>query len=486
MEKKKWLEYMFLLGIAFLFITLMSKNSFLYRTNDWWDANAFMTVGKGMMQGIIPYRDFFEQKGPVLYLLYGFASLISKTSFIGVYLFEILAFFVSLLYLKKIMTLFFPKTQYAYLAYILFMFSATFLKAFGHGGSAEEFTLPFMMISLYSLLHFLKTESISMKSILLNGVIAGIVLWIKYSLLGFWFIFEASVFFIHWLRKDIKKAFLSTIIFLGGMFVASIPWIVYFGIHHAIPDLLHVYFLTNMTSYAKKTSFLMKLIKAIGLLLYNLIIQPAYLFFITLPFIYLLKKKKTLKYEKVVLLAALLFTGLGAYIGGTNYFYYGYILTAFNTFGILSILTLIEKKKIAIPKYTPLYTLLLCIILLILLTNNPKYILKKKSDYAQFTFKESITDDTLLNYHCLDLGLYTTTGITPKYYYFMRNNIPKENYPEMYEEQDRYIKESIPKFVITKRKYSLLDKDYVLIKTHTQPYENRKVTYYLYERKENA
>lgn len=483
MEKKKYLEYILLFGIVFLFITIMSKNSFLYRTNDWWDANAFMTVGKAMMQGIVPYRDLFEQKGPFLYLIYGVASLISKTNFIGVYFLELLAFFVSLLYLKKIIQLFFPNTKHLYLAGILFLFSATGLKAFGHGGSAEEFTLPFMMMSLYSLLHFLKTESISKKDIFINGFIAGIVLWTKYSLLGFWFIFEASVFFIHLIKKEIKKALLSNVLFLSGMCISSLPWIFYFGIHHALPSLFNVYFLTNMTSYAKKTSLLMKLAKAIGLLFYNLVSQPAYFLFITLPIPFFLKQKSTLKYGGVVLLLALLFTGLGAFIGGTNYFYYGYILTAFNTFGILLLLIFLNKKNVFLPKHLTLYVLLSCITLLLLFTNNPKYIIKKKSDYGQFVFKDLILDDSLLNYHCLDLGLYTTTGITPKYYYFMRNNIPRENYPEMYEEQDRYIKEKIPKYVITKKKYSLLDEDYTMIKSQRQPYENRKVTYYLYERK---
>ena len=50
-----------------------------------------MTVGKGMMHGLVPYRDLLEQKGPVLYFVYGLAALVSPHSFFSVYLLELIA-----------------------------------------------------------------------------------------------------------------------------------------------------------------------------------------------------------------------------------------------------------------------------------------------------------------------------------------------------------------------------------------------------------
>lgn len=61
-----------------------SKNSFLYFFNDWVDANAFFTMGKGMFNGLVPYKDLFEQKGPLLYLIYGIGYFIENDGFIGV------------------------------------------------------------------------------------------------------------------------------------------------------------------------------------------------------------------------------------------------------------------------------------------------------------------------------------------------------------------------------------------------------------------
>ena len=83
----KWL----LLLVAAVAITICSASSPLYPLNDWVDANCFFTVGKSMLFGKVPYRDLYEQKGPLLYALYALAYPISHRSFLGVWLFEIAA-----------------------------------------------------------------------------------------------------------------------------------------------------------------------------------------------------------------------------------------------------------------------------------------------------------------------------------------------------------------------------------------------------------
>ena len=75
--------------------------------NDWGDANCYYILGKGMLKGMVPYRDFIEQKGTVIYALYAIAALISEKSFFGVYIIETLCM-AFLLYISiKIVNLFF-------------------------------------------------------------------------------------------------------------------------------------------------------------------------------------------------------------------------------------------------------------------------------------------------------------------------------------------------------------------------------------------
>ena len=90
--KNKYKYYLYCLLVSFIILMFTSKNSFLYPFNDWVDANAFFTMGKSMFQGVVPYKDLFEQKGLILYFIYGIGSLISFKSFIGVFILEVISF----------------------------------------------------------------------------------------------------------------------------------------------------------------------------------------------------------------------------------------------------------------------------------------------------------------------------------------------------------------------------------------------------------
>lgn len=494
MKKKKFIIYSLIFLIGAIFITLMSKNSFLFKFNDWWDANAFMTVGKGIWEGVVPYRDLFEQKGPYLYLIYAFASLISNKTFIGVYLLEVIAMFINLIFIRKIIKLYYKDEKYSFLGIIIYCFASFFVFTFGHGGSAEEFTIPFMLISLYYYINYLKNAKngkIEKKILLINGIIAGIVFWIKYSLLGLWLIFAATMCLTPLFKKNIKEAFINGLIFISGMLIASIPCLIYFAINNSIGNLFNIYLLVNMTSYAKKVSLLEKIWNMLSILFGNIFGNIPYLVLIFIPLIALYKKDiiKGNKSSKIWLTIAFLFTGIGAFVGGTSYFYYGYILTPFTILGILYIIYIIDRKKIKIKNYHLIALIFIALTILITTSDNTQYMKWEKNDYAQFIFADIIEkseEKTLLNYYGLDFGLYTTSGITPKYYFFMKNNIPNENYPKMRKNQRKYIKsDERPKFVIAKNEYKLLKEYYDIIAIKKQKYEKRYVTYYLYQRKNN-
>ena len=95
-KQYKYIEYFYCLLIAIIFISICSKSSFLYPLNNWDDANSFFTMGKGMANGLMIYKDLFEQKGPLLYLIHAIAYLISNDTFLGVFIFEVISFSIFL------------------------------------------------------------------------------------------------------------------------------------------------------------------------------------------------------------------------------------------------------------------------------------------------------------------------------------------------------------------------------------------------------
>ena len=71
-----------ILLVASIFTLLIcSKNSPLYPYNDWVDGNAFFTMGKGMFNGKVPYKDLFEQKKPCSFSFNGRSFSFNGRSF---------------------------------------------------------------------------------------------------------------------------------------------------------------------------------------------------------------------------------------------------------------------------------------------------------------------------------------------------------------------------------------------------------------------
>ena len=85
MKKKRGLALAACAALAALMLLFASQCSPLYPINLWDDANCLLTVGRVMRRGGVLYRDIYEQKGPLLYLIHALAACVSDTSFWGVY-----------------------------------------------------------------------------------------------------------------------------------------------------------------------------------------------------------------------------------------------------------------------------------------------------------------------------------------------------------------------------------------------------------------
>ncbi|WP_429971058.1 hypothetical protein ACQW5G_00005 [Fructilactobacillus sp. Tb1] len=134
---------MFLL-LSIVLIGLLSYSSPVYEFNYSGDNNNYMTVGKAMMHGFVPYKDVFEQKGPFVYLLYGLASLISFHNFIGSAIFEIAILFAILWLTFKIGKLF-ASTK---VSFVIALFAPIFVMMepyYSYGATVEFFVYPAML-----------------------------------------------------------------------------------------------------------------------------------------------------------------------------------------------------------------------------------------------------------------------------------------------------------------------------------------------------
>lgn len=233
-------------------ITICSKCSPLYPLNDWDDPNCFFTVGKAVADGKVMYRDIFEQKGPVLYFLHTLAYYISPRSFLGIYFLEIICAWVFLIFSYKTMLLFCGRRCFAAMPVIAAVCYASY--SFQGGDSAEELCLPFISFCLWAgLVCAIERRPLSYPQCFITGIAIGFVLWVKFTMLGFFIGFAAAVLIMYARRRQYRVILPSVLTVLGGMLAATLPVIIYFARHNAFGDLFEVYFYDNMFLYSTGT-----------------------------------------------------------------------------------------------------------------------------------------------------------------------------------------------------------------------------------------
>lgn len=453
------IELLICFVIAFIGVTLCSKTSFIYTINEWDDDNTIFAVGRGLFSGRVMYRDLYEQKGPYIYVLYGIASLISHTSFIGVYIFELIAMTAAFFFAWKICRRYLAGNSL--LAVLVFSITVFYSQMWVDGGSVEEFTLPMFLLSLYCFTSAVdEKRDFSMKVLLMNGILAGIVLWSKYSMLGFYGFFMISVIIYDLIEKK-KKVITQCLVFLSGMLITTVPLLIYFAVNNALDVFAGIYLTGNINNYSlNKGGIISRFPGIIKAMLsctcfsrpnqYNML----YMIFLVLSLCVILFSKRIRISEKLFLLMMSAFTFLGIFYGGLEYYYYPLATMAFVLPGIIlliEVFNLICRNKLLHRLIPAAYLVFAAAIVLTLFFR--VYEVKKtgpKDELAQYRFAKIINevpDATILDYGCTDTGFFMACDYIPDFRFFSYFNHASD--PTAYDTQDSYVRDGKSMFVIT-------------------------------------
>ncbi len=464
---KTFFTYFFILSVSFCFLAVCSKTSFLYPVQNWVDPNCFFTTAKSMANGFVLYRDIFEQKGLLLYLIHVVGYYISNTTFFGVYLLQVVSFTAFLTIAYKTFRLFFNSrislTAIPVLAFVI-------LTSFGYseGDSAEEFCLPLLAVGLYTVLkYFSKREyiPIPLPLMFLCGIFCGCVLWIKYTILGFWFGFIVTVISMCVYHKKIAAIFKYAAAFLTGAVLISAFCLSYFIATDSVSEMFNTYFIINIAGYspnAAKVNMFMKFLKILLEIVKGMAINYLIAGISVFGFICVFNTKKFPFIHnqpfRVCLLVMFVLTLFFVYIGGQSWGYYYICVSVFAIVGFMALMHFVQdkysRKSINILlKNNAFYPVLSvwCLTLCLLFSPNTNQIGISRELTTQYVLSSYINqkeNSTILNYGCLDGGFYITADKLPVTRYFCRLNIPYESYPQMTDEQNKIIKNKAVDFVI--------------------------------------
>ena len=472
--------YVSLVIYTALLMFFCTKSSPLYITNDWPDANAYFTMGKGMMNGAVPYKDLFDHKGPLLYLIYGIGYLIDNTGFFGVFLFQVASMSLVVIFSFKIAELY---TKSSKSSAVIALFVPVMILAGGlyingadlGGGSPDEFAAPLIVMSLYFAIRLFKDKKAIVSGHLemfAIGLLGGLIVLLKFNIFAFTVGLMAPLFI--YLAVKQFRIFLKSVGFIAlGFVIPFIPYLIYAAITGSLNDFIDVYIKFNMTyASTEDTNLLYTLCLGIknGI---SIIINDYFIHFIIIAFglLYLIysNRKNAVLNISIFLSFALLLISLTV-----KFWPYQFIPAAvFCIFGYLAFYDLYKKIKARLSSdktplnkdrnkaggaIIPIFTILLIFTftvgnngLIAQLLNRATNINPNPSqqEIANVILKDTKENQTMLEVLSLDSGFYTAAGIVPSSRYFYMPNVTFELYPDVFISQYEDIEAGINKYLVT-------------------------------------
>ncbi|MBR3453785.1 MAG: hypothetical protein IKH26_00525 [Bacteroidaceae bacterium] len=439
--------------MAVAVITICNMCSPLYPTNPWYSAAIYHTIGKSLWSGKMLYLDLYDHKGPIIFLIHSLATLISYRSFFGVYLLLIPFAFFFFMYSRKILRFFTEKTIDPWFPVVgIGVYTVSF---YWWGDSAEEIFLPFMAYSIYATLLISKNQDVSLRTKgFCIGICVGVILWLKFNLLLFW----GSLFlFLYFDLKHQKRiADFSLVMkhaFWGCIAITS-PIVLLFLVTGAFPAMIDVYFKDNILVYfisklnndSEHSSYMYSQFYQLK----KHLSEGFPLFIMLLVGLCALWKKDKKVFSLFLMLELVLM--LSIFVKPDGFTYYSLILGVFVPISVLPLSNIHLNLQKYSNKMKRIIVVSVSVVggwLMLIGSDNYKYLSMPKEDYVQFRFAEKVMKDenqTLLDYHSFDYGVYALTGTVPVNRFFCNYNTDN---PEKFENQEKVVRNREVQFLIT-------------------------------------
>ena len=229
-----------LCGCVFVLLSA-SWVSPLFKDSYGYDSSWYSMMGRAITQGMVPYRDYFDLKGPAFFFIEAIGQFFHHGR-IGIFIIECIAASVSCIFIWKTCNLYIRHWQ-TWLILIVTAFVA--ISPFWGGNTCEEYMLPFNFTCIYLTLKYLKEENYEEFFLpsLVFGLSFSVMVLSKITTCAPMGAAALTVLIVLIMKKQTKA--LPGIIgyFLLGFVIIFIPVCVYFLLHGAFRDFIYAAFI---------------------------------------------------------------------------------------------------------------------------------------------------------------------------------------------------------------------------------------------------
>lgn len=474
---KKIIPIILILIIAFLF-TMNCSNTLWYKGADLVDSSVFKYIGRLILEGGMPYRDVFDHKGPLIYIINALGIMIS--TYRGIYVIEFINIFLTFFFIFKIANL---KCN-EFKSIIVLLITSSLLFTFFQGGNlTEEYALPFISVSLYIFLDYFFNDKITNLRLIACGLSFGTVCLLRINMISLWLIMCIAVLFFLVTSKNTEKLVRFILYFLLGCSIIVVPFMIWLILNGAFEHFIHDYFTFNFL-YTKYTADIAS----------SALKEQAFTTFLSYPLVitsimiisYKIYKEKS-RFD-VFYLSYIIATIILISIAGRTYPHYGMILIPTLVYPYSYLLCELSKRK------EEMISLVVIVYLLVTYSFTP-YIKSIDKAYLDYSNRKNvyIDEDVLKIRDIIKSNSDKNDKILVSNYennlYNLSNRFaaskyafqPEELFAERFDEFLDEIEQNKPKLIILNKKYytelmNIIDANYKLIWT------NSNKTYKVYER----
>lgn len=243
--------YLVLASFVFLFVFSSSTSPF-YPTPFMDDSGIYQLIGKGWTEGLIPYLDLWDNKGPLLYFINAMGFLLYGGKH-GVFILQVMNLSLSLFVIYKSF-----RINYGYFASILGTTAALmWLSNMSVNNNPAEWLLIPLCLSFYLLCKWIKDyprKGLPWTSSAVFGITIGCGFLLRFSdcLLLIVFLLFITPFLIYggkW--KDVVR---HSMICIAGIVVVMVPFLVYFYVKGGLSEMWYASFWHNI-EYVEHSRF---------------------------------------------------------------------------------------------------------------------------------------------------------------------------------------------------------------------------------------